>query len=118
MRDFGMLSQVKEEIIIFIVRPEKEIINVILQIDAVLKGYKKMVTKNMIFIPGENHDIIDYMIQTQLYNDYNIESLNFDIIPIDIDLLSLERDNYIKEIYIDKNYTSISENKLKKMKKN
>jgi hypothetical protein len=109
MRDFGMLSQVKEEIIIFIVRPEKEIINVILQIDAVLKGYKKMVTKNMIFIPGENHDIIDYMIQTQLYNDYNIESLNFDIIPIDIDLLSLERDNCIKEIYIDNNYSSISD---------
>ena len=74
-----------------------------------LKSLRQNLIKNIIFIPGENHDIIEYMITSNIINEFNIESLNFDIIPIDIDLLSLERDNCIKDIYIDNNYTSISD---------
>ena len=70
---------------------------------------KKIIIENIIFIPGENHDIIEYMIENNIKDDFIIESLNFDLIPIDIDLLSLEKDNCLKEIYIDKNYTSISD---------
>ena len=49
------------------------------------------------------------MIANNLINEFIIETLNFDLIPIDIDLLSLERDNCIREIYIDNNYISISD---------
>ena len=104
-----MLTNVKEETVIFIIRPEKNIFNVIIQMHWILKSQRQNLVKNLIFIPGENHDIIEYMIDNNVFNEFNIETLNFDLIPVDIDLLSLERDNCIKEIYIDNNYTSISD---------
>ena len=104
-----MLENVTEDIALFIVRPEKKIFNIIIQMHLMLKILRPNLVENLIFIPGENHDIIEYMIQNNVYNEFNIETLNFDLIPIDIDLLSLERDNCIKEIYIDKNYISISD---------
>ena len=104
-----MLTNVKEETVIFIIRPEKNIFNVIIQMHWILKSQRQNLVKNLIFIPGENHDIIEYMIENNIFNEFNIETLNFDLIPVDIDLLSLERDNCIKEIYIENNYTSISD---------
>ena len=104
-----MLTNVKEETVIFIIKPEKNIFNVIIQMHWILKSQRQNLIKNLIFIPGENHDIIEYMIDNNVFNEFNIETLNFDLIPVDIDLLSLERDNCIKEIYIDNNYTSISD---------
>ena len=104
-----MLTNVKEETVIFIIRPEKNIFNVIIQMHWILKSKRQNLIKNLIFIPGENHDIIEYMIENNIFNEFKIETLNFDLIPVDIDLLSLERDNCIKEIYIDNNYTSISD---------
>ena len=108
-KDYNFVNTIKEDVIIFIIEPKKEIMNVVIPIDVVLNSIRKDIVKNMIFIPGENHDIIEYMMQNQLFYNYRIESLNFDIIPIDIDLLSLERDDCIKEIYINNNYTSISD---------
>ena len=104
-----MLTNVKEETVIFIIKPEKNIFNVIIQMHWILKSQRQNLIKNLIFIPGENHDIIEYMIDNNVFNEFNIETLNFDLIPVDIDLLSLERDNCIKEIYIENNYTSISD---------
>ena len=104
-----MLENVTEDIALFIIRPEKKIFNIIIQMHLMLKALRPNLVENLIFIPGENHDIIEYMIQNNVYNEFNLETLNFDLIPIDIDLLSLERDNCIKEIYIDKNYISISD---------
>ena len=104
-----MLENVTEDIALFIVRPEKKIFNIIIQMHLMLKAMRPNLVENLIFIPGENHDIIEYMIQNNVINEFIIETLNFDLIPIDIDLLSLERDNCIKEIYIDKNYISISD---------
>ena len=104
-----MLSKVKEERVIFITKPEKAIFNVVIQMHWMLKSMRPHLTKYIIFIPGENHDIIEYMIENNVMNEFKIESLNFDLIPIDIDLLSLERDNCIKEIFVDKNYTTIGE---------
>ena len=104
-----MLTNVKEETVIFIIRPEKNIFNVIIQMHWILKSQRQNLVKNLIFIPGENHDIIEYMIENNVFNEFKIETLNFDLIPVDIDLLSLERDNCIKEIYIENNYTSISD---------
>ena len=108
-KDFGMIDKITDEVIIFIVKPEKNIFNVIITMSLMLKAVRANLTKYLIFIPGENHDIIEYMIANNLINEFIIETLNFDLIPIDIDLLSLERDNCIREIYIDNNYISISD---------
>ena len=104
-----MIERIKEDTVIFIIKPEKEIFNVLIQMHWMLKSMKPNLVKNLIFIPGENHDIIEYMIENNVIKEFKIETLNFDLIPIDIDLLSLERDNCIKEIYIDNNYISISD---------
>ena len=104
-----MLENVTEDIALFIIRPEKKIFNIIIQMHFMLKAMRPNLVENLIFIPGENHDIIEYMMRANIYNEFKLETLNFDLIPIDIDLLSLERDNCIKEIYIDKNYISISD---------
>ena len=74
-----------------------------------LKSMKEKLVENIIFIPGENYDIIDYMTSNHIRSDFIIQNLNFDLIPIDIDLLSLERDNSLKEIYIDNNLTSVGD---------
>ena len=108
-KDLGMIEKITEEAVIFIVRPEKKIFNVIIQMYFMLKAIRQNLIKYLIFIPGENHDIIEYMNENNVINEFIIETLNFDLIPIDIDLLSLERDNCIKEIYIDNNYISISD---------
>jgi hypothetical protein len=94
---------------IFIVQPERQIFDVIVKIHFMLKTMKPNLVENIVFIPGENHDIIEYMTENSVKNDFIIESLNFDLLPIDIDLLSLERDNCLKEIYIDNNYSSIDD---------
>ena len=46
---------------------------------------------------------------TNHIDDIKIANFNVDLIPIDLDLLSLEKENNIKEIYIDKNYSCISD---------
>ena len=104
-----MIERIKEETVIFIIKPEKEIFNILIQMHCMLKAMKPNLVKNLIFIPGENHDIIEYMIVNNVIKEFKIETLNFDLMPIDIDLLSLERDNCIKEIYIDNNYISIND---------
>ena len=79
-----------------------------------LKGTKKNITEknfqeNIIFIPRENYDIIEYMTTNGFYYDFNIENFNVDLIPIDIDLFSLERENSLKDIYIDNNLSCVSD---------
>ena len=46
---------------------------------------------------------------SHIRDDFHIENLNIDLIPIDLDLLSLEKDNSLKEIYIDNDLTSIND---------
>lgn len=64
---------------------------------------------NIIFIPGETYEIIEYMMNNDLTANFKIRNFNVDLLPIDNDLLSLEKGNCFKEIYVDKNLTSISE---------
>ena len=107
-KDFNFISKISEETILYIVKPDKTIFNTIIQTHLMLKAMRPNLVEYIIFIPGENYDIIDYMISNHIRNDFNIENLNFDLIPIDIDLLSLERD-CLKEIYIDNNLTSVGD---------
>ena len=108
-KDLTFVSKMTEEVIIYIVKPDKKLFNVIIQIHLMLKAIKPNIEEYLIFIPGENYDIIDYMISNHIRSDFIIENLNIDLIPIDIDLLSLERQECLKEIYINNNYTSVGD---------
>ena len=104
------IRQMTEDFIVFIIRPDKNIFNIVLEIHLMLRAFRpKGLTENIIFIPRENYDIIEYMTTNNMISDFNIENLNIDLIPIDIDLLSLEREDSLKEIYIDKNLSCISD---------
>ena len=94
----------KEEVAIYISRPNKDIVNIIAEIHFMLRTLKPNVIEYLIFIPKENYDIIEYMSTNNMISEFKIENFNVDLIPIDLDLLSLERENNIKEIYIDKDY--------------
>lgn len=99
----------KEEIAISIIRPDKDIFNIVAEIHFMLKALKPNTIEYLIFVPKENYDIIEYMSTNNMLSEFKIENFNVDLIPIDLDLLSLERENSIKEIYIDKDYSSISD---------
>ena len=101
-------KHMKEEMAIYIARPEQDIVNIIAQVHFMLKALRPEIIEYLIFIPKENYDIIEYM-STNHIDDIKIANFNVDLIPIDLDLLSLEKENNIKEIYIDKNYSCISD---------
>ena len=110
MKDVSNIAaKVSEDIVLLMISPKKEILDVVINIGIILNSIKMSTKKYLVFIPGENHDIIEHMLATNVINIFNIESLNFDLIPIDIDLLSLERDTALKEIYIENDLTSIDE---------
>ena len=108
-KDFSFISRIFEDIIIYIVKPDKIIFNSVIQIHLMLKAMRPNIVEYLIFIPGENYDIIDYMISNHIRGDFIEENLNIDLIPIDIDLLSLERGNSLKEIYVENNLTSVGD---------
>ena len=103
------LEYIKEEEIIFIIQPELSIFAEILKIHFLVTSVHKEIESNIIFIPGESYNIIEYMTSNDLINQFKIFSFYIDILSLDNDLLSLENNNCFKEIYIDKNLTSISE---------
>ena len=100
-------SNVTENIIIFMIQPLLNIIDIVISIFTIIRALKSNSIKHLVFVPGETHDAISRLLATQTINYFIIDSLNFDLIPIDIDLLSLENDNSLKEIYIDNNLTPI-----------
>ena len=109
-KDLSVISNnIQENVLLFMIKPEMEILNTVISISTILKAYKITSKKYLIFIPGENNDIMDHLLATNTLNYFIIDSLNFDLIPVDIDLLSLERDNTLKEIYIENNLTSIDD---------
>ena len=111
IKDSSMLTKTEESIIIFIIQPEKEILNNVIKINLILNSTKKrdFLKKFLVFIPQENHDVIKYLQDNNFINDFIIDTLNYDIYPIDIDLLSLEKEKALKEIYIDANLSSIND---------
>ena len=108
-KDLNFINKISEDIIIYITKPDKKIFNVIIQTHIMLKAMRPNIEEYIIFIPGENYDIIDYMTSNHIRGDLIIKNLNFDLIPIDIDLLSLERNNCLKEIYIENDLTSVGD---------
>ena len=108
-KGLNTLRDITEDSIIFIIRPDKEIFNVIVEIHLMLKSIRGGITETLIFIPKENYDIIEYMSTNSMLAEFTIENFNIDLIPIDTDLFSMEKENNIQEIYLDKNYSCISE---------
>ena len=96
-----------EDIIIFMIQPLLNVLDIVISIFTIMRAMKSNSIKHIVFVPGETHDAISRLLATQTINYFTIDSLNFDLIPIDIDLLSLENDNSLKEIYVDNNLTPI-----------
>ena len=99
------LKEIEEDIFIFICQPIHDILSLIIQL-SVLFQYTEF---NIIFIPGETYEITDFLIYNDLDYRFNIYNYNIDIIPIDNDLLSLEKENNFRKIYLEKDLSSIND---------
>ena len=108
-KSFYNLDELKEDVVIYIIQSNKEIFSNILESYFLISSKFQGVEASIIFIPGESYEIIEYMMGNDLINKLKILSFNIDLFPIDNDLLSLEKGNCFREIYIDKDLTSISE---------
>ena len=108
-KSFYNLDELKEDLVIYIIQSNKEIFSNILESYFLISSKFQGVEASIIFIPGESYEIIEYMMGNDLINKFKILSFNIDLFPIDNDLLSLEKGNCFREIYIDKDLTSISE---------
>ena len=96
--------------VLFIIQPDRDIFQYnVLETYFFVSSMYKGVETNIIFIPGETYEIIEYMMNNDLTKNFKIRNFNVDLLPIDNDLLSLEKENCFKEIYVDRNLTSISE---------
>ena len=97
-KDLTKVANVSENILIFMIQPDLEVLDIVISISTILKAFKTNAKKHLVFVPGESHDTIARMLATATINYFILDSLNFDLIPIDIDLLSLENENTLKEI--------------------
>ena len=108
-KDLNFVTKFKEENMIYIIKPKNKKFDSILLIHTMLKAIIQNLKAFIIFIPCENYDIIKHMKTSHIRDDFHIENLNIDLVPIDLDLLSLEKENSLKEIYIDNDLTSIND---------
>ena len=108
-KDLNFVTKFKEENMIYIIKPNKKKFDSILLIHTMLKAIIQNLKAFIIFIPCENYDIIKHMKTSHIRDDFHIENLNIDLVPIELDLLSLEKENSLKEIYIDNDLTSIND---------
>ena len=108
-KDLNFVTKFQEETMIYIIKPNKNKFDSILLIHTMLRATVQNLNAYIIFIPCENYDIIKHLKTSHIKGEFHIENLNFDLVPIDLDLLSLEKENSLKEIYIDNDLTSITD---------
>ena len=108
-KSFYNLDEVNEEMILYIIQPKKEIFADILESYFLISSKFQEIETNIIFIPGETYEIVEYMMANDLINRFKIYNCNIDLLPLDNDLLSLENENSFKEIYLENNLSSISQ---------
>ena len=96
---------ISEDFVLFICQPIQEILDIIIQLSIIL-NYTEF---NIIFIPGETYDIIDFLSDNDLDSRFNIYSFNIDLIPLDNDLITLGKEDTIKQIYLNKDITPIND---------
>ena len=107
----GKIVDVDSDIMIFII-PSK--LFYLVEILAIIDKYSKenensnKIEFHIIFIPTINLEC-QYIIRQSVYQKLiKIHNLNMDIFTIDYDLMSLEDNNALKDLYIDLNYNCIS----------
>ncbi len=106
------------QIEIYIIPPKKESL---ILIENHIKNYSKNIEESkkqnktilpkefhLIFIPKINNDCNDYIMNSYYFEIYTfIHNLGIDIYPLDYDLMSLELNDCLKDLYIDKNYNCL-----------
>ena len=107
----GKIVDVDSDIMIFII-PSK--LFYLVEILAIIDKYSKenensnKIEFHIIFIPTINLEC-QYIIRQSVYQKLiKIHNLNMDIFTIDYDLMSLEDNNALKDLYLDHNYNCIS----------
>ena len=99
------IKQIPEEKkIIFICQPKQEIFNIIYQISIVCS-----MKFDIIFIPSETYELLEFLSDNDLNYRFNIYNFNIDLIPIDNDLISLEKDDNFRRIYLNKEISPIND---------
>ena len=102
---FTYKKTIAEDFILFICQPIQEILSIIIQLSIIL-NYTEF---NIIFIPGETYDIIDFLSNNDLDTRFNIYNYDIDLIPLDNDLITLGKENVLKKIYLNKDITPIND---------
>ena len=108
-KELNFVTKFQEKTMIYIIKPNKKKFDSILLIHTMLRHTIENLNAYIIFIPCENYDIIKHMKTSHIKGEFHIENLNFDLVPIDLDLLSLEKENSFKEIYIENDLTSVTD---------
>jgi hypothetical protein len=90
---------------IIICQPDKDIL------DKALESYLILNKTffHFIFIPIETYELINFLMGPGIGNRYSVTSFNIDLVPIDNDLISMEKIGSFKKIYADKDTTPISD---------
>lgn len=101
--------KLEDQMLIFVIKPINDNIDNVIFINTMVNGTVKSIDINIIFIPGETPKIIEYLIEMNHINAFGLYSFSIDIVPIDYDLFSLDNDESFREIYIDKNNSSIEQ---------
>ena len=101
------IDKISSDQVVFVIYPEKDEVDIIVQILFRLKMKKKF-NFNIIFTSGETYEIIEYITSSNVIQYFNIYSFQTDLIPFDYDLLSLENDNVIKDLYINSKYDALT----------
>ena len=90
---------------IIICQPDRDILDKAIEFYMILN----QTFFNFIFIPGETYELINFLMGPGIGKRYSVTSFNIDLVPIENDLISMERINSFKEIYANKDTTPISD---------
>jgi hypothetical protein len=101
-------ENLQESQIIFAVYPHLEKLEDILEYVFKVKSLNQRVKFSLIITGGESYEITNYLTVNTLIDYFTVYSFYPGLIPIDFDLLSLERKKSAKEIYIDKDLNSLT----------
>ena len=99
------MFKIEEDLMIIICQPDKDILDKAIELYMILN----QTFFNFIFIPGETYELINFLMGPGIGNRYSVTSFNIDLVPIENDLISMEKINSFKEIYADKDTTTISD---------
>jgi lysine-specific histone demethylase 1 len=104
-KDTKTINKINEQLMIIICQPDHDIFGKVMEFYYILNKTDFY----FIFIPCETYGIINFLNNPGIGHRYTVTNFNIDLIPIDNDLISMEKTGNFKEIYVDKNITPISD---------